>query len=342
MQCWSAHAKPIRALAFSPDGGWLATAADHDPAARIWNRAGDEVSRLSLFDEPALSVAFSPDARLVAIGRLDAVELWEPTGQEPLARLDSWRHRSAGLRFSADGTLLLSAGVRAGPGAVIGFHAVIWDLPAGRAGADCTKPTGDYRGFVAPISETVFLWCHGGSDATRPRSAILTHVPSGLELSRLYVPGAILTSVSPPFRRMFAAATSTLVYLWPIDLSGTTGPELDRSSAARSDDSAPRESVVGPLAALAGARERIDALAFAPDGRRLFTGTALGIVRSWEIPIDAASASDDAERPLWFESPAAEYDWGLGAVTALAVAPDGLTAAAGSSDGRVIIWDLDV
>ena len=35
------------------------------------------------------------------------------------------------------------------------------------------------------------------------------------------------------------------------------------------------------------------------------------------------------------------HDWGLGRVHAMAVAPDGMTAAAAGQDHRILIWDLD-
>jgi WD40 repeat protein len=39
--------------------------------------------------------------------------------------------------------------------------------------------------------------------------------------------------------------------------------------------------------------------------------------------------------------PLREFDWSIGNVTALAFAPDGLTAAAGSDRGQIVIWDVD-
>ena len=37
----------------------------------------------------------------------------------------------------------------------------------------------------------------------------------------------------------------------------------------------------------------------------------------------------------------ATFDWGLGPVTALAFAPDGLLCAAGDAAGQIAVWDVD-
>ena len=104
---------------------------------------------------------------------------------------------------------------------------------------------------------------------------------------------------------------------------------------------------------------------FSPDGRRLLT-RAGGSVVVWDVSsgdelarlagphgITAAAFTPDGQGLLVsgrdgtvsrFDAdgfdPAGRLDFGLGPLHSVAVAPDGLTAAAGADAGRVAVWDL--
>ena len=65
---------------------------------------------------------------------------------------------------------------------------------------------------------------------------------------------------------------------------------------------------------------------FTPDGRHLLTVSNVETVKVWE------SATWKVAR---------EYAWKVGGLRCVAVSPDGMTAAAGGTGKKVVIWDLD-
>lgn len=345
MRIWAAHSNAIRGLAYSPDGSRFVTIADGDSAAMVWDRFGPaEPLRLSLFQEAALSVAFAPDGQSVAIGRQSAVELWSAGDNERFARLDSLRHRSNSLAFSPDGRTLLSAGERRGELKPDSLHAVIWDLRTGRAIHDHRLPTGEYRGFIYAVDGTRFLWSHGTGDIDAVVAVTLTDVATETDLAELLSSGLPLAGAMAPDGKSFAGAVVSRVFLWsvgtplgaePADSAWLCAEEMRRMAGREKETPA-----ITPSARFVGPNERIDALAFSPDGRRLLTGSAVGSVRVWDMP-DRIVPFSPTEISTLYESPTAEFDWPFGPITTLAVAPDGLTAAAGGVDGRVLVWDLD-
>ena len=72
---------------------------------------------------------------------------------------------------------------------------------------------------------------------------------------------------------------------------------------------------------------QVNALAFGPDGRTLYTGGSDNTVRVWDL-------DRGTERT--------RFTWPVGTkVLSMAVCPDGLRAAAGGDAGAVAVWDLD-
>lgn len=79
------------------------------------------------------------------------------------------------------------------------------------------------------------------------------------------------------------------------------------------------------LRILRGHKSTIWGITFSPDGR-LFTAAGDGTVRVW----DPGSGKE-----------LANLDWGAGPVNNVCIAPDGMTAAAGTSEGQIIVWDVE-
>jgi WD40 repeat protein len=80
------------------------------------------------------------------------------------------------------------------------------------------------------------------------------------------------------------------------------------------------------LATLKPGKKHFKGVAFTPDGKRLVAVNTDAAVRVYDTL-------------TWTELTG--YEWQIGKLTAVAVAPDGLRAACGSDRGRVVVWDLE-
>lgn len=77
-----------------------------------------------------------------------------------------------------------------------------------------------------------------------------------------------------------------------------------------------------------GRAQAVAAVAVHPHRPLILTGAGDETVRLW----------DYTESSL---TPRESFDWQLGRVTAVAISPDGMLAAAGGASGEVVVWDLE-
>jgi len=86
----------------------------------------------------------------------------------------------------------------------------------------------------------------------------------------------------------------------------------------------PDDFEAGPVK-IAGHGRMVKGIGFLPDGNLLTAGMD-GTVRVWNPDTGVELQS---------------FDWGVGKVQCAAVSPDGTLCAAGSDDGRIVVWDVD-
>jgi WD40 repeat protein len=100
-------------------------------------------------------------------------------------------------------------------------------------------------------------------------------------------------------------------------LAGACGPVLTVWDVAHSR----------PLLQHQFGSRHVKSVAFTPDGRFLLVASNDSSVRVWDAR-------------TWSEHTA--FDWGVGEVVTVAVAADGMRAAAGGRNGKIVVWDLDL
>ena len=106
------HDDTIQALAFSPDGRWLATAS-YDRLIRLWNvKEGKPGPVLKDHSDAVYGVAFSPDSKWLASGGADrAVKVWDVASGNRLYTLGESTDWVYGVAWSPVSNRIAAAGV---------------------------------------------------------------------------------------------------------------------------------------------------------------------------------------------------------------------------------------
>ncbi len=317
------HGGTVNAVAFSPDGRWVATGSG-DGSVRVFAAAtGAELAQVD-HDGWVTAVVFSPDGTRVATGSADrSARVFDVASGAELVRLDHGGWVNA-VAFGSDGSLVATG---SGDGSARVFAAA--------TGAELTRL--DHSGGVTAVafSPDGTRVATGSDDG----SARVFDVASGAELARLdhdnqvtavaFSPDGtrVATGSADRSARVFDVATrAELARLDHGDGVNAVAFDSDgRWVATGSGDGSSRVFAAATGAELARLDHdnQVTAVAFSADGTRVASGSDDGSAR-----VFAAAARAELAR----------LDHGRG-VNAVAFSSDGRRVATGSIDGSARVFD---
>jgi WD40 repeat protein/serine/threonine protein kinase len=308
------HAKgeygTVQAVAFSPDGRWLASGGggggSRDSLTHgeliVWDLAtGEEVRRFKGENQGmVLCVAFSPDGKtLASVGDYGRkLQVRDAADGRVLHNLESSVHDCESLAFSPDGGRLVVAGHR---------KVEVWEVSNGQRLA---------RWETQLVSLAAFH--PEGNLLTVTPAAVTLHDPATGNPLRSFRHGLggksavndeterpnVLAAVSPDFRWL-ALSGNDGVWVWDLTLGRKRYHLMDRDT-----------------------REESNGLAFSPDGQRLAWAGTNGTVVVWDL------------WDLQYDHPRRNTIQVVEAgVVAVAFSPDGLRLATAGYDGIIRILD---
>ncbi len=341
------HTGAIDQATFSPDGRFIASAAD-DHSTRIWDAGTGKLLRtLPLAGDIVYSVTFSPDGKRLATGSFDSIaRIWQLDtgkviniapplkGPTPSAARDKARVRS--VTFDAGGKWLLTGSDD--------DKARIWDADTGKLLVEMPR-----RGEAGPtdyVTDAAFS-PDGTRVATSSRDSriMLWDSATGAWLKTFtgHVGWVRSVAFSPDGRFLVSAGNDKTARIWDV----ATGTEIRR--------------LIGHTAVLASAH-------FSPDGKTVVTSSWDRTARIWDVATGqemtrlvghdnrlwSAEFSADGQRVVTGSDDYSIRVWSTGQkfqrgqpltghtdkVATVAFNADGTKVISASWDGSARIWDV--
>jgi WD40 repeat protein/serine/threonine protein kinase len=268
---------PVNAIAFDPNGPRLATGGG-DRSVRLWDTtSGREVGRLTGHGGPVPGVAFSRDGSRIVTGSRDkTVRLWDATDGQPLAVFSGHTWTVTSVAFSPNGTRIASGS---------------WDTTVHIWDATQIDDVPTLRGHAQHVSGVAI-----SRDGMRIASSSWDKTMRIWDAETL-APLAVFeghdgpvqcVAISPDGSRVASGSWDQTIRLYQIE-SSVKGQESRASfipELTTLDDhpsSGPQPSTLDPRpSVLRGHTDRVQGLAFSPDGKWLVSGSRDNTIRFWD------------------------------------------------------------